>query len=465
MLSLSLSGRWAVPVVAGLVALGVTPPQDLSRAEAATRAPVRDDFNGDGYGDLAVGAPGATVDGRSKAGYVAVMYGGPHGLSASRRVVISRSTNGIPGSTASGEGFGRQLSRGDLDGDGYADLVIGNGSGQADAVVVRGGRDGLSGGTSVPATNTQTGDFNGDGKLDLALFRTRPAAGDDPNGSTATVWNGPLTRAGRHGAEASLDADHLKYYDVRDGATGDVNGDGRDDLALSIYCGDGVYCTRFYTGSASGLTVQEPDAVPEGDGGIAFGDLNGDGYDDIAVGGTDFSQLTVAYGSSSGVRPRDTWKTFTQDTPGVPGTDDEVDGFGRSLSAGDITGDGIDDLAVGVPGEELGYDDYAGAVDILRGSRAGLSGTGAQEFTQDTKGVPGTAELNDAFGSAVALLDINGNGYADLAAAAAGEDGGNGAVWELRGRPTGIVTDAALLFGPKAIGAPYAKAAFGAEVE
>lgn len=203
MLSLTLSGRLAVPVVAGLVALGLAPLQDLSRAEAATPAPVRVDFNGDGYGDLAVGAPAATVDGQPKAGYVAVLYGGPHGLSATRRVVISRATNGIPGSSASGEGFGTQLSRGDLDGDGYADLVIGNRSGTADAVVVWGGRGGFSSGTPIPATNTQTGDFNGDGKLDLALFRTRPAAGDDPNGSTATVWNGPLARSGTHAGEAS----------------------------------------------------------------------------------------------------------------------------------------------------------------------------------------------------------------------------------------------------------------------
>jgi hypothetical protein len=173
----------------------------------------------------------------------------------------------------------------------------------------------------------------------------------------------------------------------------------------------------------------------------------------------------VAYGSASGVGPRTTWKTFTEDTPGVPGANDPVFRFGGSLSAGDINGDGIDDLAVGVPGKELGYDDNAGGVDILYGTRSGLTGRGAQAFTQNTPGVPGTAELSDTFGSAVQLLDINGNGYADLAAAAPSEDGGNGAVWELRGRPTGIVTDAALVFGGRAIGAPYTKAGFGAEVK
>ncbi|MGI5457155.1 FG-GAP-like repeat-containing protein [Streptomyces sp. CA-249302] len=428
--------------------------------------PVREDLDGDGYGDLAIGAPGATVAGHAKAGYVTVMYGGPHGLSATRRTVITRSTDGIPSSAATGEGFGTQLSRGDLDGDGYADLVIGNRAGTSDAVIVRGGRKGLSGSgaRSVPATNPQTGDFDGDHKLDLALFRTRPSAGDDPNGSTATVWNGPFTRAGKHGAEASLDADHLKYYDIKGGATGDVNGDGLDELALTVYCGDGSYCTRFYTGSASGPALAPDDTVPNGNGGIDFGDLNGDGYADLLVGGTDFSQVTVVYGAASGLRPRSTWARFSPDTPGVPGTASDVDRFGAAVSAADITGDGIDDLAVGVPGTELGYDDSAGAVDILYGTKTGLTGEGAQSFTQNTPGVPGTAELSDTFGSAVQLLDINGNGYADLAAAAVGEDGGNGAVWELRGRPTGVVTDAALLVGPKAIGAPCAEAGFGGEV-
>ncbi|MCX5248377.1 FG-GAP repeat protein [Streptomyces sp. NBC_00201] len=181
------------------------------------------------------------------------------------------------------------------------------------------------------------------------------------------------------------------------------------------------------------------------------------------MGAAQDSAVTVARGSASGVCARATWKRYTEDTPGVPGTHDTADRFGESLSAADITGDGIDDLAVGLPGRELGQDDDAGAVDILRGSRAGLTDEGAQSFTQDTAGVPGAAEAHDAFGPAVELLDINGNGYADLAAAAVGEDG-NGAVWELPGRPTGIVTDAALVFGPKAVGAPYAGAAFGSEL-
>ncbi|WP_153539220.1 FG-GAP repeat domain-containing protein [Streptomyces sp. RB17] len=124
--------------------LGAAPGPHRPRARGPTAyasktvAPVRDDFNGDGYPDLAVAAPNGTIDGRSAAGCVTVMHGGPHGLSTGRRTILSRATGAIPGSPAAGQRFGLQLSKGDLDGDGYADLVVGTGSASADAVVVWG---------------------------------------------------------------------------------------------------------------------------------------------------------------------------------------------------------------------------------------------------------------------------------------------------------------------------------------
>jgi hypothetical protein len=85
----------------------------------------------------------------------------------------------------------------------------------------------------------------------------------------------------------------------------------------------------------------------------------------------------------------------------------------------------------------------AGDAVLLRASTSGLTGKNAQSFSQNTSGVPGTAEENDAFGSQVRLLDINGNGRADLAATAIREDSVNGAVWVLRGTKTGLTADAA----------------------
>lgn len=460
MFSLRTYGRWALPLAAGLLSLGALP----ATAEASTPAPVRDDFDGDGYQDLAVGAPGGTVGGLQDAGYVVVMYGGPHGLSADRRTVVSRATAGVPGSPAKGERFGTQLTKGDLDGDGRADLVVGHVSATRSAVVVWGAKGGLTGGTALPASSTQAGDFDGDGTLDLALFKGGRAQGDDPLGTTATVWTGPLTRAGKPAGTRGLDPAGLQYVDVWDGATGDVNADGRDELALKVYCGDGSYCTRLYTGSPTGLAPAAGGTFPGGGGGMAFGDFDGDGYGDLAVGNAPDSSVTVASGSASGLAPSGSWHRHTQDSPGVPGAYEDVDFFGTTVSAGDINGDGRDDLAVGAPGEEIGYDDGAGIVDVLYGTEAGLTGTGSQAFTQNTAGVPGAVEPGDGFGGAVRLLDTNGNGHADLAASAVGENSRAGAVWSLRGRATGVVTDAGFVFGGRSVGAPYAKAAFGFEL-
>ncbi|MFJ4325742.1 FG-GAP-like repeat-containing protein [Streptomyces tricolor] len=450
--------RWALPLALGLTALGIAAPV-VSAAPPKTATPVRDDFNGDGYADLAIGAPNGTVGGQSRAGYVTVLYGGPHGLSAGHRTHLGRDTAGIPGAPVKGQLFGLQLSKGDLDGDGYADLVVGSGSPSAGGVVVWGGPRGLAGGRAIPATDTQTGDFDGDGRLDLAVFRAGFAGGDDPSGTTATIWKGPLGRNGTPAARTPLDPDHLQYIDIRDGDTGDINGDGRTDLVLTGYCGDGNNCSRLYLSGPAGLT-RVTDGHPAGDGAAAIGDLDGDGYDDLVTGFQDDNAVWVMYGSASGLRGEATWKRFTQDTPGVPGSRETTDKFGQAVAVGDITGDGIEDLAVGAPDEN-----GEGVVDVLRGSRSGLTGTGAQAFGQNTRGVPGTAEQHDSFGYVVRLLDVNGNGHADLAATAPGEDGGNGAVWVLRGRPSGLVTDAAAVFGGKTVGAPYRKASFGFELK
>ncbi len=92
----------ATAVAAALTTAGLTLPLAGSAAAATT---ARFDFNGDGYADIAVGMPNATVDGKAKAGYVSVIFGGPQSPSQSTGV-ISQAEAGIPGAPEAGDRFG-----------------------------------------------------------------------------------------------------------------------------------------------------------------------------------------------------------------------------------------------------------------------------------------------------------------------------------------------------------------------
>jgi hypothetical protein len=99
----------------------------------------------------------------------------------------------------------------------------------------------------------------------------------------------------------------------------------------------------------------------------------------------------------------------------LQGTQESNDQFGSCLAAGDFDGDGNADLAVGVPFDNVGSVTQAGAVNVIYGSATGLKAVGNQIWSQDSSGIPETAETNDRFGNALAVGDFNGDGKADLA--------------------------------------------------
>ncbi|EKX63780.1 FG-GAP-like repeat-containing protein [Streptomyces ipomoeae] len=471
----------AVPLAASAVLTGGSG----SASAAPGSVPVADDFNGDGYADLVVGAPNATVSGKTRAGYVAVLYGSSKGLSTAKKKLVSRSTSGIPGSATANQRFGASFAKADLDRDGYGDLVIAGGA--AGSVILWGSASGLTGGTGIGyGAAPQAGDFDGDGKTDLALFSAQNVGGDDPSGAPAALWKGPIKRDGKPTAVLPLLDKSLwwGWYEedascatghgcengpssitgpVVSGEVGDFNGDGRDDIVQWVYTGDGTWGNRLLMGGgATGFTRgSAPGDTTGGDAGTGIGDVNGDGYDDLVVGADDWSEKArIAYGSAAGLTEENI-QTFDQDLPGFPGAQEEGDRVGSAVSVADVTGDGYADVALGIEGEDVGSITDAGSVALLHGSASGLTGAGAQVFHQNTAGVPGVAEENDEFGATTALLDVNGDGHRDLAAASTAENASNGAVWLLRGTASDLTTKSALAFGPKDLSAPYTNALFG----
>lgn len=471
--------RRTLLVAATLTTGLLTAALPATSASAAPSGPAGD-FNGDGYRDVAIAAPLGKVAGKSGAGYVAVVYGTASGLDTSKRQIISQDTAGIPGVPESYDYFGDRLTTGDLDGDGYTDIVVGVHGEQIGSTdesgaltVLWGGATGIKSGTDISSPlpenrnslgwSIATGDFDGDGDTDLAAANM---AFPELN-----VFKGPFTRAGAATELVGIDTMEQTGINVDQLIAGDVTGDGRTDL---LVMGQeeitDAYRTRsvLYKGTASGLTAGSKVA---GGYDAVIADVDKDGYGDIVTGnfmeksttepnGGLGGAVTVTYGAATGLSTR-TPVRITQDTTGVPGTSEKNDAFGWSLAAGDTNGDGYADIAVGVANEDLSGKRDAGSVVVLRGSASGLTGSGAKSFSQDTGGVPGGAESYDYFGHAVFLTDANNDGRAELIASARGENDGAGWAWLLKGTSTGITATGAKSFGSTTLGGPSGLAYFG----
>ncbi len=247
------------------------------------------DLNGDGYADVAVGVATGPVGAPSTRGDIAVYFGAPSGPGTTPAVVL----------TGPDPVFGVDiLSVGDLDGDGYGDLAA---TGDNAVWVIPGGPHGPTS-TGIRQLNTPTGEMDFGGAADVAGVGDVNADGYADllvGGLSSRAW---LYYGGRAGVPATpsrtLTAPGVLGFGVSVGAAGDVNGDDYADLIIgavadmssSDAASDGAYV--FFGGPGGPGTVADrflgrPSVlglgIPFGWNGVGVGDLNGDGYSDLTV--------------------------------------------------------------------------------------------------------------------------------------------------------------------------------------
>ena len=191
--------------------------------------------------------------------------------------------------------------------------------------------------------------------------------------------------------------------DLAVGVPGEDSGAGAVNVLYGSASGITATADQFFRQGAGGL-ADTAEVVDLFGSSLATGDFNGDGRDDLAVGapGEDSfaGAVSVIYGSASGLAAAGN-QIFRQGTGGVEDTAEGGDQFGFSLAACDFDGDGRDDLAVGVRFEDLASGFDHGAVNVLYGSPSGLTATGDQFWHQDSSGVLDPAEGGEFFGGAL----------------------------------------------------------------
>ncbi|MFO0560983.1 MAG: FG-GAP-like repeat-containing protein [Polyangiales bacterium] len=363
------------------------------------------DVNGDGFADVIVGAPNAQARGFNRAGTSRVFHGSPSGVSATAAVTI----DGFYASAYSGSAL---ACAGDVDADGYADVIVGAYGASPGSLSQAGTASvyhGSARGLRTPATLVlqgvsptvrlgwsvaSAGDVNGDGFSDIIVGVPSGSASGRSQAGDAMVHLGGATGVSASAQRTLSGSGAVAYFGHSVSSAGDVNNDGYSDVVIGAprtttgacdFCGS----ASVFRGSASGIGATASRRLDGPSSGSNFGnqvcrvgDVDQDGSSDIAVASPNTASDQVSVYLGSGIPAFALTSTRRGDR------------FGEALNtAGDVNGDGRSDLIVGAPGVIAPTIMTAGSASVFHGDAARLQSTAARVFV-------GT-DVEDDFGYSV----------------------------------------------------------------
>ncbi len=394
------------------------------------------DINGDGISDLIIGAPSADRNGKRNVGETYVVFGSDEGFDASFNLSDLNGSNGFAlNGIDSYDSSGFSVSgAGDINGDGIDDLIIGARGAEPNGIY-------NAGETYVV--------FGSDEEFDPSLNLS------DLNGSNGFVLNG-------------IDSYDQSGFSVS--GAGDINGDGIHDLIIGAHCADpngNHYAGETYVvfgsdegfdpsfnlsnlNGSNGFVINGIDSYDYSGSSVSgAGDINGDGIDDLIIGAWsaepngiyNAGETYVVFGSDEEFAANLDLSDLDGSNGIVLNGIDRGDHSGSSVSgAGDINGDGIDDLIIGAHGADPNGNHGAGETYVVFGSNQGFAATldlsdldgsngfvlnGIDSGDNSGRSVSGAGDIDslDFSGSSVSGAgDINGDGISDLIIGARGAD-------------------------------------------